>query len=82
MSHRRTSRGNRFLSLVVSELIAVTVAATLGIMVQLVGKPDELDLLRVLPWVIGGLLLGFGVWYVLASDGRPRSSRRKGGHPI
>lgn len=82
MSNRRGSRGNRFLSLLIVLMIAATLATTAGIMVQLAGNPDELELLRIAPWPVGGILVGIGVWLIFGADARRGGSRRKGGHPI
>lgn len=82
MSIRSGSRGLRWLALLVSLVIAVALASTIGIMVQLGGKSDDLEFLRLVPWMLGGLLIGFGAWYVLDSESHHRSRKRRGGHLI
>lgn len=82
MPNRSRNRSANLFSLLISVVIAITFTATIGIMLQLGSNPDELQMLRLVPWAVGGALVGFGVWFVLKGDSRQRSSRRRGGQVL
>lgn len=76
MPEKRASRSLSYLSLVVSMILCGALAGSLGLMIHSASRPDDPDLSAVVPWVAGGVTLGFVAWYVLSTAQRKLDSRR------